>query len=233
MSMADSEEVILDLATPRDEGVLSNLLEFYAHDLSETFALELGSDGRFGYEKLPLYWSEPERRFPFLIRLGTHLAGFALATLGSPGSDDPQDFDVAEFFIVRRHRRSGVGRKAAFLLWDRFPVRWIVRVAEGNHGGQRFWEGIIKEYTGGAFTETSRPGNAQAWRVFSFDGKHRAPKQLSDLYGALRSTPPFPGKEAVRDEVGRKLGERAKVKGQGVSVVHAAGLEPAAAPRSR
>ncbi len=191
MSMADSEEVILDLVTPRDKGVLSNLLELYAHDLSETFGLELGPDGRFGYEKLPLYWSEPERRFPFLIRRGTHLAGFALATLGSPGSDDPQDFDVAEFFIVRRHRRSGVGRKAAFLLWDRFPVRWIVRVAEGNHGGQRFWEGIIKEYTGGAFTETSRPGNAQAWRVFSFDGKHRAHDDPEKLPARPRAENPL------------------------------------------
>jgi len=35
-------------------------------------------------------------------------------------------------------------------------------------------------------------------------------QQLSDLYGALRSTKPFPGKEAVRDEVGQWLGERAK-----------------------
>lgn len=38
-------------------------------------------------------------------------------------------------------------------------------------------------------------------------------QQLSDLYGALRSTQPFPGKEAVRDEVGRWLGERAKGSG--------------------
>ncbi|HEV7667498.1 MAG TPA: hypothetical protein VGS22_03160 [Thermoanaerobaculia bacterium] len=171
--MADSEDVVLDLATPGDEAVLSNLLELYAHDLSETFSLELRPDGRFGYEKLPLYWPEPERRFPFLIRLGRQLAGFALVTRASPGSDDPEDFDVAEFFIVRRHRRSGVGRRAAFLLWDRFPVRWIVRVTEGNHRGQRFWESIIREYTGGAFTEASRPGNPHAWRVFSFDSSRK------------------------------------------------------------
>ncbi len=171
--MAASGDVVLDLASPRDEAVLANLLELYAHDLSETFDLELGPDGRFGYEKLPLYWSEPDRRFPFLIRRDSRLAGFVLVTKGSPGSDDPQGFDVAEFFVVRRHRRSGVGRRAAFLLWYQFPVRWIVRVAEGNHRGRRFWESIIREYTGGAFTETSRPGGPQAWRVFSFDSVHR------------------------------------------------------------
>jgi predicted acetyltransferase len=185
--MANSEDVVLDLATPRDEAVLSNLLELYAHDLSDTFALELGPDGRFGYEKLPLYWSEPERRFPFLIRRGLQLAGFALVTRGSPCSDDPQDFDVAEFFVVRRHRRSGVGRQAAFLLWDRFPVRWIVRVAEGNDRGRRFWESVIREYSGGAFTETSLPGNLHPWRVFCFDSK-----QLATCKMRLRKEEPCP-----------------------------------------
>src|SRR6266850_6458804 len=156
--MGDSHEVVLDVATPRDAGLLSNLLELYAHDLSETFALELGADGRFGYDTLPLYWSEPERRFPFLIRCGGRLVGFALVTRGSPASDDPDDFDVAEFFVVRRHRRSGVGRRAAFLLWNRFPVRWIIRVSEGNHGGLPFWASVIAEYTSGALVETTRPG---------------------------------------------------------------------------
>lgn len=33
-------------------------------------------------------------------------------------------------------------------------------------------------------------------------------QKLSDLYGALRSTRPFPGKEGVREEVGRWLGEK-------------------------
>jgi predicted acetyltransferase len=172
--MIDSQEVVLEVATAYDAPVLSNLMELYAHDMSEVFALELGPDGRFGYEKLPLYWSEPEHRFPFLLRYGSRLAGFALITRGSPASDDPEDFDVAEFFVVRRYRRSGVGRRAAFLLWDRFPVRWIVRVSEGNHGGCHFWGGIIAEYTNGAVAPTTRPGSPHAWRVFSFDSRSRS-----------------------------------------------------------
>jgi catechol 2,3-dioxygenase-like lactoylglutathione lyase family enzyme len=102
--MSDSPAVALDAAAPGEAGVLSNLLELYAHDLSEIFSLEFGADGRFGYEKLPLYWSEPERRFPFLIRCGSRTVGFALTTRGSPASDDPDAFDVAEFFVLRRHR---------------------------------------------------------------------------------------------------------------------------------
>lgn len=167
--MADLLEVALNIATPGDAAVLSNLLELYVHDLSDAFALELGADGRFGYEKLPLYWSEPERRFPFLIHRGTRIAGFALVTRGSPASEDPNVFDIAEFFVVRRHRRSKVGRQAAFLLWNRFAGHWIVRVSEGNRGGCNFWASVIAEYTNGALSETTRPGNPHAWRVFSFD----------------------------------------------------------------
>jgi predicted acetyltransferase len=174
--MLDPDEVVLDVATSRDAAIVSNLLQLYAHDLSEAFALDLGADGRFGYEKLPLYWAEPERHFPFIIRCGTRIVGFALIMRGSPASEDPDDFDVAEFFVVRRHRRSGVGRRAAFLLWNRFPVRWIVRVSEGNHSGCRFWTRVIADYTGGTLTETTRPGAPHAWRVFSFNSVNRGMK---------------------------------------------------------
>ena len=57
------EAVSLDAATRSDALLLFNLLELYIHDLSDVFPhIELGPDGRFGYERLPLYWSEPERR---------------------------------------------------------------------------------------------------------------------------------------------------------------------------
>lgn len=38
-------------------------------------------------------------------------------------------------------------------------------------------------------------------------------QRLSDLYGALGSARPFPGKEEVREEVGRALGKRAQGSG--------------------
>jgi len=167
--MVNPLEVVLDVAASSDAGLLGNLLELYMHDLSEAFPdIELGTDGRFGYDTLPLYWSEPDCRFPFLIRYGTRVAGFVLVTRGSPASDDPGVFDVAEFFVIRRHRRSGVGRRAAFLVWDRLPGRWIVRVSEGNTGAGPFWAGVIAEYTRGAATELERAGSPNAWRVFSF-----------------------------------------------------------------
>jgi predicted acetyltransferase len=161
-------QVVVEPAVHRDATVIANLLELYSHDLSEVFCLELGTGGRFGYESLPLYWSEPDLRFPFLVRCGNLLVGFALVTRGSPASDDPNVFDVAEFFVVRRHRRCGVGRRAVFLLWSRIAGRWIVRVSEANHRGCQFWASVVAEYTRGVFLETRRFDGQRGWRVFDF-----------------------------------------------------------------
>ena len=171
--MSAPRRVSLATATRADAPLLSNLLELYLHDLSEAFPMEVGADGRFGYEPLALYWTQEERRFPFLIRSGSRVAGFALAARGSPATDDPADLDVAEFFVLRQYRRCGVGREAAFLLWNRLEGRWVVRVSEGNHRALPFWPAVIREYTGGAFSETGRPGTPHAWRVFTFESSAR------------------------------------------------------------
>jgi predicted acetyltransferase len=160
-----SEAVRLQRATPDMAPVLRNLLELYVHDLSEVFPIELGPEGRFGYDKLPLYWAEPAVRHAFLIERGSHVAGFAFATRGSPASEDPEDLDVAEFFVLRGHRRSGVGRLAAMALWDAVPGRWVVRVSEANRAGLPFWSKVIRSYTCGDFVESARP---EGWRVFRF-----------------------------------------------------------------
>jgi predicted acetyltransferase len=168
--MAEPHDLVLDTATSDEAGLLANLLELYIHDLSEAFPnIELGPDGRFGYGNLALYWSEPERRFPFIVRCDGRVAGFVLATRGSPATDDPNVFDVAEFFVLRRYRRSGVGRRAALQLWMRLPGKWLVRVSEGNRGALPFWSGVISEYSGGAATQFERPGYPHAWRVFCFE----------------------------------------------------------------
>ena len=167
--MADSREIVLDAATASDAALLSNLLELYIHDLSAAFPdVELGADGRFGYRRLPLYWSEPDRRFAFLIRCDGRIAGFVLATRGSPANEDPAVLDVAEFFVLRRYRRTGVGRRAAFLLWSRLPGQWTVRVSEGNTGGMVFWADVTAEFTNGMAMASTQPGHPSPWRMFSF-----------------------------------------------------------------
>jgi hypothetical protein len=64
----------LEFAVREQSPTLANLLELYAHAFSEFQPLDIGSDGRFGYKHLPLYWSE-SNLYPFLIRFDGKLAG--------------------------------------------------------------------------------------------------------------------------------------------------------------
>ena len=121
-------------AQASDAPRLANLLELYLHDFSEFVPSDIGEDGRFGYPYLAAYWQERER-FPFLIRVDTKLAGFALVRQGSLLSGDPDVIDMTEFFVLRGWRRRGIGRTAAHTLFRRFPGRWEVRVLEANVGG--------------------------------------------------------------------------------------------------
>ena len=168
--------VSLDQASEADSALLSNLLELYIHDMSEVFPhVQLGPDGRFGYSRLPLYWSEPDRRFAFLIRCDGRIAGFILVTRGSPAVPDPDVLDVAEFFVLRQYRRAGTGREAAFMLWQRLPATWIVRVLENNNnaGALAFWRDTIATFTNGSFSESGLTRDPNEWRVFAFDSRPR------------------------------------------------------------
>jgi predicted acetyltransferase len=165
----ESPAVDLQPATREQAPALENLFELYAHDLSAAFELEVGEDGRFGAARLARYWSEPEQCFPFLLRVGSALAGFALATRGSPATSDPADLDVAEYFVLRRYRRSSIGRRAAGALWDRLPGHWIVRVTERNRDARPFWTRTISDYTQRRFSESPAIVGGRSWSVFAFD----------------------------------------------------------------
>jgi len=148
------------------------LLELYAHDFSEFHHLELGVDGRFGYQPLPLYWTDPDR-YPFLIQVDGRLVGLALVKRGSEFSDRETVWDVAEFFVVRAYRRQGIGLKAAHELWRRFPGPWEVRVMQSNRTALHFWERAITTFNNGEAIHPARiEKDGEFWYVFALECKH-------------------------------------------------------------
>lgn len=151
---------------------LENLFELYAYDFSETEELEVGRDGRFRARALDVYFTDG-RRHPLFIEVGDRLAGFALVHHFSHLTDDETRWDVGEFLVLRRYRRSGVGTRAAALVFDRFPGRWEVRERTKNVSATAFWRRAIARYTGGRYEETS--WNDERWRgpVQMFDNTAR------------------------------------------------------------
>ncbi len=138
-------DVTLEKAGPERRAAFENLFQLYTHDFSDFWTDradgELEEDGRFPqYIYLDSYWTEPDRT-PLLIRADGHLAGFALINAFAH-SGLPTDFSIAEFFVSRKHRRSGVGQTAALAIIGARPGQWDIAVSRRNTGAQHFWRRV-------------------------------------------------------------------------------------------
>ncbi len=155
-------------ASPEQRPLLADLFQLYAHDFSEFHPIALDADGRFHYPHLDAYWQE-DGRFPFLATVDRELAGFVLVQQGSQFSGDPSVWDMAEFFVVRAHRRRGTGTLLAQEVWKRFPGRWEVRVLQANRPAFLFWSAVIHEFTRHPAAANSYQKGAALWHVFAFE----------------------------------------------------------------
>jgi predicted acetyltransferase len=139
-------------AGPEEQERLMALFEFYIYDFSESLSIDVGDDGRFRAPPLDAYWTDP-RCHAFLIRVDEKLAGFALVQERSYLTGDEAVCDMAEFFVMRRYRRHGIGARVAGWLFDRFRGLWEVRQKAENHAATEFWRRAIGRYMGGRFEE--------------------------------------------------------------------------------
>jgi predicted acetyltransferase len=108
---------------------------FQAYEHSRFDDADLDCHGRFGYRYLDHYWTEPGR-YSYLITSNGKIAGMALVRHGPPHS-------MAEFLVMPRYRRSGVGTSAARRLFTSLPGPWQVREVVGNDAAVGFWRAVI------------------------------------------------------------------------------------------
>lgn len=168
MTTAAEADVRLVELTTADEPCLRALMQLYAYDFSELLDLDVEEDGNFVVPAVDGYFSDP-RRHGFLLRVQGKLAGFALVSEGSRLAEDDDVYDMAEFFVMRRHRARGVGRAAASALFARFPGPWEVRQRAANHAATAFWLRTIAFFTGGLFEDREVDDERWCGRVQRFD----------------------------------------------------------------
>jgi predicted acetyltransferase len=160
--------VTLEAIAREQAPVLANLFELYVHDFSEQVPVPLKSSGRFELSLDDAWWSRSDH-FPFLLRCGGELAGFALARRGSRVTGDADVMDMAEFFVARGLRKRGVGMTAAHALFARFPARWEMRVRQSNDGAKRFWSRSVAAWLGREAELTPFTAQGVSWQVVSLD----------------------------------------------------------------
>jgi len=137
--------------------VMENLMQFYMYDFSEFVERDVEENGLFEpYTYLKEYWKEENCRFPYFIKEETKYLGFVL--VGYITSNEKNYFSIAEFFIMRKYRRKGVGQSIAQQVFDLHKGHWEVYQRESNQPARVFWNKVIREYTEGQFTERMEDG---------------------------------------------------------------------------
>jgi len=139
-----------------DSEWLTNVYPLYLHDLSEfdDAYYQLNDRGLWEPDHLPS-WLQDDADHPLIIVESGRRVGCALVNRApSPHVQPGMDFRLSEFFILRRHRRSGIGRRAVFTLFDRFRGMWEISELARNATAIRFWRCVIGEYSGGRYQET-------------------------------------------------------------------------------
>lgn len=156
---------ILSKIGPESEILLRNLFQYYLHDMAEWFEIDTQADGSYSYD-ISKIWENGHDAY--VAKVGDSLAGFAIVGSAAEWLGDAGAHDVHEFFVIRRHRRSGCGQRMASLLWNERPGGWLVRVLELNAPAVLFWRTAISSHSGGAYEEEGRLVNGRPWRFFRF-----------------------------------------------------------------
>lgn len=133
----------LDPVSADEKEILRNLLEKYLYEFSQYDLCEVNALGLYGYGYLDNYWTE-DNRWAYFIRVDGKLAGFAMVNDYMELRRDGQ-YNMAEFFVLHKYRRMGIGRQAALELFARFPGRWELKYHPHNTASAAFWHSVVQE----------------------------------------------------------------------------------------
>jgi predicted acetyltransferase len=115
-------------------------------------------------EEIFANWFSNDHSHPLVILNGPEPVGFALVTrprIPAAGEPAAADYRMSEFFVRKQHRRAGIGRDAATLIFDRFAGNWEIVEYMRNPGAVAFWRRVVAGYCGSSYTERSRHGEVQ------------------------------------------------------------------------
>ncbi|KRE48752.1 GNAT family N-acetyltransferase [Paenibacillus sp. Soil522] len=134
------------------QDIIKNLMQFYIYDFSEFVKCDVEEDGLFGaYPYLEDYWGETNHRFPYVIKQDEKYVGFVLVRFIE--SEEQNYFSIAEFFIMKKFRKEGIGKAVAKQIFNLHKGQWEVYQLESNKPAQLFWNKTIDEYTQGQFKD--------------------------------------------------------------------------------
>ncbi len=141
-----------DIVSVRKEQkeILRNLLEKYDYEFSQWTKEDVNELGLFGYDYFDCYWTKTNR-FAYFIYVEGKIAGFVMVNDYPEDESRETDFTIAEFCILYKYRKQGIGKQVAFQIFDLHKGKWQLKCHPHNIPSVCFWNKVIAEYTKGDF----------------------------------------------------------------------------------
>jgi len=162
-------ELKLIPATLKEYPIIQNMATYYSYDMSEYMGWAQGSDGTHSVGMDYIKYWQAQNTFPFIIKYQNELVGFVI--IDKDVINPANDFNIAQFFILRKFKGKGIGQYIAFECFNQFAGNWEVFVMLGNEGAYRFWRHIIKKYTANQFKECTRTVGNSVRNIFEFNSQ--------------------------------------------------------------
>ena len=134
-------ESVICRAMPEKRDALFRLLQYSLFEESLTDFNEMNDDALFDYPWFDAYFTEAEREAYFIRENGSdRLLGFAMVRAHEDGRHS-----IAEFMVIPKYRRRGVGSQAAKACFALHNGLWEVKPAYGSEQAKRFWQKVISQ----------------------------------------------------------------------------------------
>lgn len=120
---------------------LFRLLQYSLFEESLTDLNEMNDEALFDYPWFDAYFTEPQREACFIRERDTRkLLGFAMVREHEDGRHS-----IAEFLVIPKYRRQGVGSQAARACFALHGGLWEVKPAYGSESAKQFWQKVISQ----------------------------------------------------------------------------------------
>ncbi|MDR6551794.1 GNAT family N-acetyltransferase [Paenibacillus qinlingensis] len=130
-------------ATRRE--ILKNIMTLFLHDMSE-FNEELDLNPENGLFELDVldWFFDKEGLTPFFIVSDGNPIGFILLQSGPYSNQEFADYVLNSFFILKKHRRKGIGKLACYKFFEMYPGRYAISQAKNNTQAIKFWKSVYE-----------------------------------------------------------------------------------------
>lgn len=110
-----------------------------------------------------------DTHWPYFISSNGAIAGFCFIRRYP---QDPETYDIDQFFILDKYKRLGLGRETLKYLVELHPGNWLVRVLKRNTSALSFWKNSISAIVDENFTTASGLDNNTEMNFIRFDSRN-------------------------------------------------------------